>query len=325
MRTSTTLLRAFARCCPLALLLACALAAPASARASAPLKEGSGGPRVAAVQKALHQRADRVFGPATTRAVQRLQRRHHLRADGVVGPQTWAIVRGLRLRRRARGSGGVHRRAVVAHRPPRRARARRAVPRVQTRGPRVALLQRALGLRPDGIFGAATAAAVRRFQRRHGMTADGVAGPATWDALGHPRIHTIVRGPRGGAVRPALHGLPARVRRIVAAADRIAHMPYRYGGGHGNWNDSGYDCSGSVSYALHGGGLLSGALDSGQFMAWGEPGPGRWITVYAAPGHAYMVVAGRRFDTSGRSATGSRWQADVRSAGGYVARHPRGL
>jgi hypothetical protein len=102
-------------------------------------------------------------------------------------------------------------------------------------------------------------------------------------------------------------------------------MPYRYGGGHGRWEDGGYDCSGSVSYALHGGGLLSVALDSGRLMAWGEPGPGRWVTVYAAPSHAYMVVAGRRFDTSGRDATGSRWQPGGRASGGYVARHPRGL
>jgi hypothetical protein len=120
--------------------------------------------------------------------------------------------------------------------------------------------------------------------------------------------------------------IPLVVRQVIAAGDRIATMPYRYGGGHGNYDDSGYDCSGSVSYALHGAGLLGVALDSGQFMSWGQPGPGRWISVFASPGHAYMVVAGRRFDTSGRDQTGSRWQADTRGWGaGYVVRHPQGL
>ncbi len=118
---------------------------------------------------------------------------------------------------------------------------------------------------------------------------------------------------------------PLAVRRVIAAGDRIADAPYTYGGGHGNWDSGGYDCSGSVSYALHGGGLLDTALASGGFMSWGEPGPGRWITVYANGGHAFMVVAGRRFDTTGREQAGTRWQAAMRDTSGYVARHPRGL
>jgi hypothetical protein len=116
-----------------------------------------------------------------------------------------------------------------------------------------------------------------------------------------------------------------RVRRVIAAGDRIAGYPYKYGGGHGQWRDSGYDCSGSVSYALHGAGLLDSALTSGDFMSWGQPGPGRWITIYASPGHVYMVVNGRRFDTSGQDVSGSRWQADDRSSSGYTVRHPTGL
>jgi len=332
---------------PLAVLLVGALVLPGAAHASLPLRQGAKGPRVAAVQRALHQRVDRLLGPATIRAVERLQRRHGLAVVGMVGPQTWALVKRLRARQRAHRAGRArgprpaaaprrrradrpHRaprahRAHRARRAPRAHRAHRGVPRVQTHGARVALLQRVLGLQADGVFGAATAAAVRRYQSRHGTTADGVVGPATWAALGHPRIHTVLRVPRPHAARGlSLHGLPVRVRLIVAAADAINRMPYRYGGGHGNWHDSGYDCSGSVSYALHGGGLLPIALDSGQFMGWGAPGPGRWITVYANPSHAYMVVAGRRFDTSGRDATGGRWQAD-RGSAGYVARHPPGL
>ena len=114
------------------------------------------------------------------------------------------------------------------------------------------------------------------------------------------------------------------IARVVAAANRIATKPYKYGGGHGRWNDSGYDCSGSVSYALHGGGLLSSALDSSGFMRWGAPGKGRHITIYASPSHAYMVINGRRYDTTGRSETGTRWQPDMRSSAGYVVRHPPG-
>ena len=118
---------------------------------------------------------------------------------------------------------------------------------------------------------------------------------------------------------------PLAVRRVIAAGDRIADAPYTYGGGHGNWDSGGYDCSGSVSYALHGGGLLDVALASGAFTSWGAPGPGRWITVYANGGHAFMVVAGRRFDTTGRGQSGSRWQDAMRDTSGYVARHPPGL
>ena len=113
--------------------------------------------------------------------------------------------------------------------------------------------------------------------------------------------------------------------RAIAAANRIAGLPYRYGGGHGSFDDSGYDCSGSVSYVLHAAGALGSPLDSSALMTYGAPGPGRWITVYANPGHAYMVIRGRRFDTTGRSQTGSRWQHDERSSAGYVVRHPPGL
>ena len=114
-------------------------------------------------------------------------------------------------------------------------------------------------------------------------------------------------------------------QRVIAAANAIASKPYRYGGGHGSFTDSGYDCSGSVSYALHGGGLLSGPLDSSGFMSYGRPGPGRHITIYASPGHAYMTIDGRRFDTSARWETGSRWSSTQRSSAGYVVRHPAGL
>ena len=103
--------------------------------------------------------------------------------------------------------------------------------------------------------------------------------------------------------------------------------PYRYGGGHGRWEDTGYDCSGSVSYGLHGAGLLTTPLDSTQFESWGVAGPGQWITVYANSGHAYMVVAGLRFDTgyNDSSSSGPKWSTKMRPSSGYVVRHPVGL
>jgi len=127
----------------------------------------------------------------------------------------------------------------------------------------------------------------------------------------------------GTAVAPA--GAPAQVVALIAAANRIATLPYRYGGGHASFEDKGYDCSGSVSYALHGAGLLDTTLDSTGLMTWGRPGAGEWITVYANKGHTFLVVAGLRFDTSGQKAAGSRWQPMDRSTKGFVVRHPDGF
>jgi cell wall-associated NlpC family hydrolase len=127
------------------------------------------------------------------------------------------------------------------------------------------------------------------------------------------------------AIAPA--NAPAMVKRVIAAANHIRTTPYIWGGGHGRWQDSGYDCSGAVSYALHGGKLLTSPLTSGSFETFGEAGPGRWITIYANASHAYMVVAGLRFDTAGDlNESGPRWHPTVAAAatGSYVARHPIG-
>ena len=115
------------------------------------------------------------------------------------------------------------------------------------------------------------------------------------------------------------------VKRVILAANQIAKFPYKWGGGHGAWRDNGYDCSGSVSFALAGAGLLGGPLASGAFANWGEPGPGEWITIYTNPGHIFMVVAGLRFDTSGRGRAGTRWQNASRPRAGSWSRHPPGL
>jgi peptidoglycan hydrolase-like protein with peptidoglycan-binding domain len=274
-------------------ILALALFAAPVAHAGA-LKKGAKGPRVAFVQKVLGQHVDRIYGKQTKRAVKRFQRRHGLTADGIVGPATWSALK------RARGRSSRSSRASVHG------------------------LQRALGIASDGVFGPGTLRAVKRFQRSHGLTPDGVVGPATWSALGHPGVTKVLKRRRGATRSRGGSGLPIAVRRVIAAASRIAHKPYRYGGGHGSFNDSAYDCSGSVSYALHGGGLLSAPQDSGQLMSYGAPGRGRYITIYSQPGHVYMIVHGRRFDTSGQDA-GSRWQWDMRSTSGYTVRHPPGL
>ena len=275
--------------------------APTATTSSKSLKKGSRGPRVRQLQRALGISADGIFGKGTKRAVKRYQRRHGLVVDGIAGPQTLsALGVGSRSSGRRSHRAGSHR-----------------------GGAGVRTLQRKLGLPADGAFGPQTEAAVKRFQRRHGLVADGVVGPQTRHALGLGPGNVLERkrGGRGGGGGSK----QAIVRRVIAAGNRIATTPYRYGGGHGSWNDSGYDCSGSISYALHGGGLLRSPLDSTGFMSYGRPGRGRHITIYANAGHAYMVIDGRRFDTSARSQTGSRWTNTMRSSSGYVARHPAGL
>lgn len=130
--------------------------------------------------------------------------------------------------------------------------------------------------------------------------------------------------PNGMLVPPK--SAPARVKAVIASANKIRLKPYIWGGGHGRWWDAGYDCSGSVSYALHGGKFLESPLPSGPMESWGLEGEGRWITVYANPGHAYAVIAGYRWDTSGDSSgTGPRWHEELLSNEGFVARHPAGF
>ena len=122
---------------------------------------------------------------------------------------------------------------------------------------------------------------------------------------------------------------PPQVQAIVEAANKVARLPYVYGGGHGGGEglfvDSAYDCSGSVSFALANAGLIDRPMTSGELARWGRPGQGRWVTIYANAGHAFMVVGGARFDTVGLRQTGSRWQRPFRSISGFTAVHPPGL
>jgi peptidoglycan hydrolase-like protein with peptidoglycan-binding domain len=275
---------------------------PTASAASKSLKKGARGKRVRQLQRALGIPADGIFGKGTKRAVKRYQRRHGLVVDGIAGAQTLAAL-GVGSRSASRGKSRTR--------------------RVSSRGGGVRELQQALGLPADGAFGPQTEQAVKSYQRAHGLTADGVVGPQTRSALGiGPGKMLKRKGASGGGGL----GRKARIiRAVIRAGNRIANHPYRYGGGHSSFVDSGYDCSGSISYALHGGGLLRSPLDSTGFMSYGRPGPGRHITIYANAGHAYMVIKGRRFDTSARAETGSRWSNEMRSSAGYVARHPPGF
>ncbi|MDA0184705.1 C40 family peptidase [Solirubrobacter phytolaccae] len=128
----------------------------------------------------------------------------------------------------------------------------------------------------------------------------------------------------GGVALPPLEA-PEAVKKMIEAGNGIARTPYKWGGGHGKWQDTGYDCSGSVSFVLAAAGLLSGPLASGPLMSWGEPGKGKWVTIWTNQGHVFLEVAGVRFDTSAQRVTGSRWINEMRSTEGFVARHPAGL
>jgi hypothetical protein len=279
---------------------------------------------VAELQKALGIPVDGDFGPKTKKALAAWQQSHGLAADGVAGPQT-RVALGL-------GEGAVLRWSgppKKQKRTHRRTTTTTLAVAARKGGGGVKALQQALGLSADGVFGPATERALKSWQRSHGLTPDGVAGPQTRQALGLGAGAVLKR--KGGGNRSTAGGGggggsadSSVVGRVVAAANAIAGKPYVYGGGHGSFESAGYDCSGSVSYALHGGGLLSSPIDSTGFMSYGAPGPGKRITIYANPGHVYMVIDGRRFDTSARSETGSRWTGTGRSGSGYTVRHPVG-
>jgi cell wall-associated NlpC family hydrolase len=156
-------------------------------------------------------------------------------------------------------------------------------------------------------------------------TPGGVASttPETTAPTGPPGKAMLVNG---RAIPPA--NAPAAVKKVIAAANKIRTKPYVYGGGHARWWDSGYDCSGAVSFALRGAGLIDTPMPSGSLAGWGSAGKGRWITVYANGGHAYAIIAGLRWDTAGvTNGTGPRWHKSLKAkaSGPFTARHPEGF
>jgi cell wall-associated NlpC family hydrolase len=190
----------------------------------------------------------------------------------------------------------------------------------------------------DGQFGPRTARRVRSWERRSDrlvnarvsrrdarkLKAEVTSRQPQAETLVAPAGDQATLGPDGKAIAPA--AAPQQVKDLIAAANRIHGKPYKYGGGHARWNDTGYDCSGAMSYALHGAGLLKRPRTSGDFTTYGRAGNGSWITVYAHGGHGYLVVAGLRFDTGWNNAgKGPRWSDVVRPSDGYTVRHPAGL
>jgi peptidoglycan hydrolase-like protein with peptidoglycan-binding domain len=358
-RPVTPLVAALALAAPAAIAVASTADAAKSARV---LRVGATGADVSGVQVRLRRTGlevtrDGRFGAATETAVRTFQSVAGLKVTGVVDRETLRLLRAATVRTSvsvavdnggySRSKAGIRRSSLGDRLPVRRGMSGRDVRMLQS------FLRRA-GVRRvtvDGEFGAGTLRAVRVWERGAERRVDGVVdagdtaelreevGAVRGGLEGAPaeppegaaaplRLapgDKATVGPDGLAVAPA--SAPAAVKKIIAAGNQIAKKPYVYGGGHRiGWKmDRGYDCSGSVSWALHGAGLVRAPAPSSGFYRWGLAGAGEWVTIYTKASHMYMVVAGLRFDTSGRSRAGTRWQTDLRSPAGFVARHPEGL
>jgi peptidoglycan hydrolase-like protein with peptidoglycan-binding domain len=331
-----------------------ATATPSAAAAkkvgTKPLRKGDRGARVKALQTLLTQAGfktstDGEFGATTAKVVQRFQRAARLRATGIADTRTLSALKtatdgsaasntsgGYDVR--SSGSGSYH---LGDRIPLKKGMSGHDVKILQD------YLKRAgFDTSVDGEYGTGTVKSVKQFETDQQVGVDGLVDAADIDLLrslvdgeagtapATPTTpaklapgDTATVGPDGLATAPA--NAPDAVKQIIAAGNAIAKKPYVYGGGHGKWDDRGYDCSGSVSYALHAAGLLDAPLPSGDFTSWGDKGPGQWVTIYANGGHMYMVVAGLRFDTSGRQQDGTRWHDSSRSSSGYTVVHPPGL
>jgi peptidoglycan hydrolase-like protein with peptidoglycan-binding domain len=310
------------------------------------LRAGASGADVKELQQALGQagfkvKTDGKFGTGTLRAVKRFQRASRLRPTGTVDKRTVRALQQALRGSSANLNGGYDpdNPDTGHHSLGDRIPVKRGMSGHDIRVLQDFLTRAGFKVSVDGEFGASTEKAVKKFETAQARTVDGIMDAADIDALrtlsgeADPGAGTMPTqlapgdtaqiGSDGLAIAPAT--APPQVQAIIAAGNQIATKPYKYGGGHGKWNDSGYDCSGSVSYALHGAGLLDTAMPSGDFTDWGDPGPGQWVTLYAKSSHMFMVVAGIRFDTSGRTKNGTRWQTDMRPTSGYTAVHPPGL
>ena len=205
---------------------------------------------------------------------------------------------------------------------------------------------------PTGRYDRRTRGRVQSFQNDYGLRATGVVTPRVAKMIKRtatappgyggtmfdpnppkpsgpvPTDLKIVPGDRAKVLRDGTAAAPANapdeVKRVIASANEIAKLPYKWGGGHGSWRDTGYDCTGSTTYAFRTT-FRRGPAPTFGYSTWQLPGPGKWITVYASGWHVYAVIAGLRYDTSGLRVAGSRWTTQARSMSGFVARHPFGF
>jgi len=341
-----------------------ALGAPAAALAarafgSRVLQQGMSGSDVSTLQKWLTIAGYRtpvagVFGPITAGNLRRFEAAHSLRVDGVVtrpvARELEAVVEDKTNGTAASGGGGASVNPMSPTPTPATPAPTTTTPvgtglfggrllKTGMRGPSVREMQEYLSaagfpVTDDGSFGSATQQAVIGFEASKSLTQDGIMSLAVANALraavtavdSNNTGQNAVLTPQGLAVAPV--NAPPVVKEVIAAANQIATLPYIYGGGHAAWTDTGYDCSGSTSFALHGAGLISAPEDSGELESYGQPGPGVWITLWANGGHVYMNIAGLWFDTAAQSSANGqdRWSTTrISSASGFVERHPGGL
>ena len=332
-----------------------ATALAARAFGSRVLQQGMTGSDVSTLQKWLTIAGFKtpvlgIFGPITAGNVRSFERAHNLPVDGVVtapvARELEAIVEDKTDGHAASGGASVNPMA-----PPPTAPAPTTTTPTGTGlfggrvlqagmiGPSIREMQEYLSaagfpVNDDGTYGTATQQAVIAFEASKGLPQDGIMSLAPADAL-RAAVAAIdadntgtkaVLTPQGLAVAPV--SAPPVVQEVIAAANQIATLPYIYGGGHANWTDTGYDCSGSTSFALHGAALINAPEDSGELESYGEPGPGVWITLYANGGHVYMNIAGLWFDTAAQSSTNGndRWSTTrISPSSGFIVRHPGGL
>ena len=320
------------------LLFLLVFASGASARTlgSRILKQGMRGSDVRALQELLIRAGFRTpvdgnFGSATERSVVAFERQWELRANGIV---TRAVASELRDVVNGASNGGSSFAVTATTNTPVNAP---TLSRGST-GSWVKTLQSDLSFigyatAIDGQFGSTTMQTVNAFKTAHGFPADGVMGGQAWSALFQAvkQVESTPTqkarfNPDGSVTAPA--GAPPIIQTMITAANRIATKPYCYAGGHGKWNDSCYDCSGSVSYVLHAAGILSVSEDSTQLESYGSRGPGRWVTIWANAGHTYMEIAGLFFDTAaqGSNSLNDRWaKQNIENNSAFEVRHPTGL